>query len=116
MDITKACAGSASSKGKRNKQRLEDFDKNFTEMLDSFCGQVDSHMDKIVNHIGAEQDLSNARKEVYEVLSKLPTLSRWDRLIVTTRFVKNHENMDMFFTLPSEDREEWVKLILDGVI
>ena len=43
-------------------------------------------------------------------------MTRRDRLVVTKHLVKNHEEMDMFFNLPDEDRDEFVKMILDGSI
>ena len=108
--------GSASSTRKGKKRATEEVDKNLAEMLDAFCNQADARMDKLANRIGHEVDVSNARKKVHEALCNIPNITRRDRLVVTKHLVKNHEEMDMFFSLPTEDRDEFVQMILDGSI
>ncbi|KAI8021647.1 1-phosphatidylinositol-3-phosphate 5-kinase FAB1B [Camellia lanceoleosa] len=68
-------------------------------------------MAEIAHRIGYAHDISEARKLVNGELSKLPLNSN-DRLRAPTLIVKDAERVNLFFSLPEEEKMEWVCLLL----
>ncbi|CAL5428121.1 unnamed protein product [Camellia sinensis] len=81
----------------------------------SFFEKPNTTMAEIAYRIGYAHDISKARKLVNGELSKLPLNSN-DRLRAATLIVKDAERVDLFFSLPEEEKMEWVCLLLGGYV
>ncbi|KAL8473229.1 hypothetical protein ACS0TY_030165 [Phlomoides rotata] len=60
--------------------------------------------------------MSTARKTIYSSVSKMDTLTRQEKLRATALIARHAEDIDVFFSLPDDDREEWVRMLLNGDI
>ncbi|THF98008.1 hypothetical protein TEA_007557 [Camellia sinensis var. sinensis] len=76
----------------------------------SFFEKTNTTMEEIAHKIGYAHDLSQARKLVNGELVKFP-LNMNGRLRATTLIVQDAERVDLFFSLPKEDKMEWVCLM-----
>lgn len=71
---------------------------------------------EIIKRIGQEYEVSNARKQVYDELGKVPGLSTQDRIIVARLLVNKTPDMELFFSLPDDARAVMIKMLLaDGL-
>ncbi|KAG8390827.1 hypothetical protein BUALT_Bualt01G0124000 [Buddleja alternifolia] len=86
----------------------------FVEAINVFCDKLDARFDDIAKRIGFEYDVSNARKEVYGALGRIPGLLVREKLTVAKFLVNKTADLDLFFSLPDKDRAEMVNMILAG--
>ncbi|CAA0829278.1 Unknown protein [Striga hermonthica] len=86
----------------------------FVEAINVFCDKLDARFEDIARRIGYEYDVSTARRQVYAELGKIPGISVKDKLTVARFLVNNTGDLDLFFSLPDEDKVEMVRLILTG--
>ncbi|KAF5940910.1 hypothetical protein HYC85_022077 [Camellia sinensis] len=96
---------------KKRARESEGIAKGFAEMatqFGSFFEKTNTTMAKIAHRIGYAHDISEARK--------LLPLNSNDRLRAATLIVKDAERVDLFFSLPEEEKMEWVCLLLDGYV
>ncbi|KZV37419.1 hypothetical protein F511_01287 [Dorcoceras hygrometricum] len=82
------------------------------EPLAVFCETVISRLDEIAEIRGHERDVSDARKEVFGALSKIPGLSTRDMIIAARILVNRTPDMELFFSLPDNARAVMVNLLL----
>ncbi|KAF5952622.1 hypothetical protein HYC85_010566 [Camellia sinensis] len=98
---------------KKRARESESIAKGLAEMatqFGSFFEKTNTTMAEIAHRIGYAHDISEARKLVNGELSKLPLNSN-DRLRAATLIVKDAERVDLFFSLPEEEKMEWVCLL-----
>lgn len=86
----------------------------FVAAINVFCDKLDTRFEDISRRIGYEYDVSNARKEVYAALSRIPGLHVRDKLTVAKFLVNKTGDLDLFFSLPEQDRAVMVNMILRG--
>ncbi|GMP89214.1 hypothetical protein CsSME_00040885 [Camellia sinensis var. sinensis] len=103
---------------KKRARESEGIAKGLAEMaaqFGSFFEKTNTTMAEIAHRIGYAHDISEARKLVNGELSKLPLNSN-HRLRAATLIVKAAERVDLFFSLPEEEKMEWVCLLLGGYV
>ncbi|KAI7985791.1 hypothetical protein LOK49_LG14G00961 [Camellia lanceoleosa] len=103
---------------KKRARKSEGIAKGLAEMatqFGSFFEKTNTTMAEIAHRIGYAHDISEARKLVNGELNKLPLNSNY-RLRAATLIVKDAERVDLFFSLPEEDKMEWVCLLLGGYV
>ncbi|KAL8523538.1 hypothetical protein ACS0TY_013486 [Phlomoides rotata] len=103
----------ASSCQKRKQSSTSD---PFVDVVNNFCNTASDRLGEIAQRIGYDQDMSTARKTIYSSVSKMDTLTRQEKLRVTALIARHAEDIDVFFSLPDDDREEWVRMLLNGDI
>ena len=99
------------SKGGKKRARASDL----ASMADSFATLVEkthTSMNELSKRIGYAQDMSQARKNVFAELMKLPN----DRLRAANEIVKNDKRMDLFFSLPDDHKMEFVCMVLTNIL
>ena len=102
------------SKGGKKRARASDL----ASMADSFATLVEkahTSMNELSKRIGYAQDISQARKNVFAELMKLPLQSN-DRLRAADEIVKNDKRVDLFFSLPDDHKMEFVCMVLTGIL
>lgn len=67
---------------------------------------------EIIKRLGHEYEVSNARKQVYGELGKIPGLSTRDKIIRARLLVNKTPDMELFFSLPDDARVVMVKMLL----
>ncbi|GER28907.1 disease resistance protein [Striga asiatica] len=86
----------------------------FVEAINVFCDKLDARFEDIARRIGYEYDVSTARRQVYAELGKIPGISVKEKLTVAKFLVNNTGDLDLFISLPDEDKAEMVRLMLTG--
>ncbi|XP_012842474.1 PREDICTED: uncharacterized protein LOC105962703 isoform X2 [Erythranthe guttata] len=99
---------------KKRKTSSECDSDPFVAAINIFCDKLDARFEDIARRIGYEYDVSNARKEVYAALGRVPGLSIPQKLTVAKFLVNKNGDLDLFFSLPDKDRVEMVYMILSG--
>ncbi|KAI8029977.1 hypothetical protein LOK49_LG01G03693 [Camellia lanceoleosa] len=102
--------GGSGTTSKKRAREAEGIAKGLVDMaveFGSFFKKTNTTMEEIAHRIGYAQDLSQARKLVNKELAKL-RLNTNDRLKAATLIVKDAERVDLFFSLPKEEKMEWV--------
>ncbi|GMP94802.1 hypothetical protein CsSME_00044107 [Camellia sinensis var. sinensis] len=110
--------GGSGTTSKKRAREAEGIAKGLVDMaveFGSFFKKTNTTMEEIAHRIGYAQDLSQARKLVNGELAKL-RLNTNDRLRAATLIVKDAERVDLFFSLPEEEKMEWVCLLLAGCV
>ncbi|KAI8010675.1 Protein TIFY 8 [Camellia lanceoleosa] len=77
--------------------------------------KTNTTMEEIAHRFGYAHDLSLARKLVKWGTNQV-ALNTNDRLRAATLIVKDAKRVDLFFSLPEEDKMEWVCLLLAGYV
>ncbi|PIN21579.1 hypothetical protein CDL12_05719 [Handroanthus impetiginosus] len=118
-DTESMCAsqigGSASEKKKGNRKRnLKEGQDQIYEMLGTFCEKTDARLGDIARRNGHEFDISQKREEVYTAVGKVEGLNLQEKLQVSKFLVKNTKELELFFSLPDEAKEEFVRMISAG--
>ena len=85
------------------------------EMMKGFIAQNNAHMEKLVNAVGYDKELSNKRKSVFSELMKLD-MEEMDRFKVNNIIVAGEERLDAFFGIPDHMKQRWVEGVLDGKV
>lgn len=67
---------------------------------------------EIIKRSGHEYEVSNARKQVYGEVDKIPGLSTRDKIIVARLLVIKTPDMELFLSLPDDARVVMVKMLL----
>ncbi|KAF5934076.1 hypothetical protein HYC85_030247 [Camellia sinensis] len=110
--------GGSGTTSKKRAREAEGIAKGLVDMaveFGSFFKKTNTTIEEIAHRIGYAQDLSQARKLVNGELAKL-RLNTNDRLRAATLIVKDAERVDLFFSLPEEEKMEWVCLLLAGCV
>ncbi|KAF5951157.1 hypothetical protein HYC85_009101 [Camellia sinensis] len=110
--------GGSGTTSRKRAREAEGIAKGLVDMaieFGSFFKKTNTTLEEITHRIGYAQDLSQARKLVNGELAKL-RLNTNDRLKAATLIVKDAERVDLFFSLPEEEKMEWVCLLLAGCV
>ncbi|KAI7995226.1 26S proteasome non-ATPase regulatory subunit 10 [Camellia lanceoleosa] len=109
--------GGSGTTSKKRAREAEGIEKGLVDKaveFGSFFEKTNTTMEEIAHRIGYAHDLSQARKLVNGELVKLP-LNTNDKLRAATLIMKDAERVDLFFSLPEEDKMEWVVKILSAI-
>ncbi|KAL8513994.1 hypothetical protein ACS0TY_013200 [Phlomoides rotata] len=98
------------------KHKLSSTSDPFVNVVHNFCNTASDRLGKIAQRIGHDQDMSTSRKNIYSSVSKMDTLTLQEKLCATTLIARHAEDIDVFFSLPDDDRKEWVLMLLNGDI
>ncbi|KAK6124530.1 hypothetical protein DH2020_041739 [Rehmannia glutinosa] len=101
-------------KGTGHKRKSIDGIDPLYEIMKTFCQSTDARLGDIAKRIGYEYDISLARKEAFGVVGNIQGLSLHDKLLISKLFVKNTEDLELFFSLPDEARTEFARMKLAG--
>lgn len=96
------------------KRKSTDENEGLCDLLGNFCRSTETRLGDIARRIGYEQDVSAARKEVFEAVGKIGGLTLQERLVVSKTLVNNTEDLDLFSSLPEDARAEFVHMMLAG--
>ncbi|KAF5953287.1 hypothetical protein HYC85_006143 [Camellia sinensis] len=110
--------GRSDTTSKKRARKAEGIAKGLANMaveFGSFFEKTNTTMEEIAHRIDYAHDLSQARKLVNGELVKFP-LNTNDRLRAATLIVKDTKRVDLFFSLPEEDKMKWVCLFLAGCV
>ncbi|KAL8528959.1 hypothetical protein ACS0TY_006433 [Phlomoides rotata] len=83
-------------------------------VVQNLCDNASTRLGDIAQRIGHEQDISAARKMIYSSVSQMNMLTLHEKLRATALIARNTEDIDVFFSLPTIDRMEWVLMLLNG--
>lgn len=115
MSVCQPQSNGTEKKQSPKKRKMSDCSSDpFVTAINVFCDKLDARFEDIARRIGFEYDISNARRELYAELGRLPGLQVRDKLTVAKFLVNKTGDLDLFFSLPEEDRVEMVKMILAG--
>ncbi|XP_057783185.1 uncharacterized protein LOC131001032 [Salvia miltiorrhiza] len=94
------------------KRKAKDGVDVLVEVLGEISKNADKRVDTIASRIGYKQDLSKARKEVYEQLNNMPTLTINDKFIAYELLAGDVQALELFMALPEEAKPQYVVHIL----
>ncbi|XP_057773941.1 uncharacterized protein LOC130993179 [Salvia miltiorrhiza] len=97
--------------GKKRKANDDSFGQ-LIEVLGEMSKNADKRADTIAGRIGYEQDLGKARKEVYDQLHNMPTLTMSDRFVAYELLAGDKQGLELFMGLPDEAKPHYVVHIL----
>ncbi|KAL8557546.1 hypothetical protein ACS0TY_004839 [Phlomoides rotata] len=106
--------GKTASSGRKCK--LSSTSDPFVDVVHNFCNTASDRLSEIAQRISHDQDMSTARKNIYSYVSKMDTLTLQEKLRATTLIARHAEDIDVFFSLPDDDRKKWVLMLLNGDI
>ncbi|KAL8544372.1 hypothetical protein ACS0TY_004784 [Phlomoides rotata] len=106
--------GKTASSGR--KRKFSSTSDPFVDVVHNFCNTASDRLSEIAQRISHDQDMSTARKNIYSYVSKMDTLTLQEKLRATTLIARHTEDIDVFFSLPDDDRKEWVLMLLNGDI
>ncbi|KAL8493835.1 hypothetical protein ACS0TY_024850 [Phlomoides rotata] len=122
-----ATVGESSSatkeKGKGVKRiKMDEFETQFIDTVDSFCAKSDSKFGQIANsvgniaqRVGSEFDARIQRGEVYERMGMLDFMSVAERVDVAQYLCNNSKDIDLFVSLPEDAKSVMVTRILKNL-
>ena len=82
----------------------------------SFFEDTKGKMADVAQRIGFDHDMATERRKVNGELTQLLTLSKNERLKAASMIVNHPHRVDLFFSLPDDEKEDWVRLLLAGEI
>ncbi|KAK4435173.1 hypothetical protein Salat_0680600 [Sesamum alatum] len=103
-----------SSARKRKQQANSVVDGVFLETLDTFVHNQNDRLGDIAKRICVDYDINELRTRVYQALDVIPQIAKREKIWVAHKLVSNAEQMDLFFSLPDEDKIIMVKMMMDG--
>ncbi|KAG6405281.1 hypothetical protein SASPL_132868 [Salvia splendens] len=83
------------------------------EMLGRMQDDTNDRLDKLTNRIGFEFDLSEARKEVIDILSGVPDLTLVQQIDASEIIIDKVERVELFMRLPETSRLTYVMRVLE---
>ncbi|XP_057811839.1 uncharacterized protein LOC131026082 [Salvia miltiorrhiza] len=97
----------------RKRKRSSGIDDRMFEAFSDISRGTESRLEIIVESMGYDKDVSKARKEVFAQLSAIPGLSKTDKFEITDLLAKEVERLDVFASLPDEEKADYVFYLLD---
>ncbi|KAL8474230.1 hypothetical protein ACS0TY_030888 [Phlomoides rotata] len=88
----------------------------FVSVVQGLFENASTRLGDIAQGIGHDQDMSQARKQIYSSISTMDILTLKEKLRATSLIARSTEYIDVFFSLPDDDRLEWVCMVLSGDI
>ncbi|KAG6413136.1 hypothetical protein SASPL_125838 [Salvia splendens] len=92
-----------------NKKKLSELGTDgLVHMLEKLHEDTNKRLDTLSLRIGYEFDLSKARKDVFQLLGRLPGLTREQKFDVGEILLEKVERLDFFLGMQDEDRSAYV--------
>ncbi|KAG6394577.1 hypothetical protein SASPL_145166 [Salvia splendens] len=92
-----------------NKKKLSELGTyGLVHLLEKLHEDTNKRLDTLSLRIGYEFDLSKARKDVFQLLGKLPGLTREQKFDVGEILLEKVERLDFFLGMQDEDRSAYV--------
>ncbi|KAG6385671.1 hypothetical protein SASPL_154507 [Salvia splendens] len=101
-----------SSKKKNKKHKVVDRSNILLEMLAKSNEDINSRLDKLINRIGYEFDVSKSRNEVFAILEDIQGLTLGQQLDVVGIILEKVQRLDLFMSLPEVFRHMYMVCIL----
>lgn len=118
-DFISDCQPASSSTGKKTKSKrkrsIDSTSEKLVELMGAFCEETKSGLCDLTKKMGVDYDLQTQRKSVYEALGGVGRLSVAEKVHVAKLLVNNIKELDLFFSLPDEAKEEMVRQLLDDI-
>ncbi|KAL3534119.1 hypothetical protein ACH5RR_002580 [Cinchona calisaya] len=102
--------------GSEEMETVELYHSKFNSCFREVLEKTEARLGMIAKIIGYEQDMSASRKKVCASLEPMNWLSVEDKLIAASSITSRGKNLDLFFNVPDEDKENLVNVILAGRI
>ncbi|KAK6139275.1 hypothetical protein DH2020_026980 [Rehmannia glutinosa] len=107
MSVSQPEESESSKKSNSKKRKSKDpIDEKFVEIMGKYYSDTNQRLGEIAKRIGYEFDASKKRTDVYEALRRLPGLNMSQKIYVAKLLVNNSKDLDLFFSLPDEERVE----------
>ncbi|KAG8377461.1 hypothetical protein BUALT_Bualt08G0035400 [Buddleja alternifolia] len=103
---------SSTGKNKDKKGKEDERNESMNDLLGTFYSNTDTRLGKIARRIGYEFDMSQKSKEVYVIVRAIRDLTLQQKLRAIRLLAKNVEDLDVFESLPVEDKGEYVKMLV----
>ncbi|XP_057782015.1 uncharacterized protein LOC131000236 [Salvia miltiorrhiza] len=100
--------------GAKKKRKERDDSGNVYELLREMSRTTKQSLESLGNRVGYEVDLGQARKEVFEQVSKIPGLTLEETFDVTELIAYKTERLEIFMSLPPDARLAYAMRILQG--
>ncbi|KAK4417032.1 hypothetical protein Salat_2528700 [Sesamum alatum] len=107
-------SGSSATKCKRQANNV--VDGVFLETINTFVHSQNDRLGDIAKRIGVDYDIKELRTRVYQELDIIPQIVKREKIWVAQKLVSYAQQMDLFFSLPNEDKIIMVKMMMDGSI
>ncbi|KAL8463582.1 hypothetical protein ACS0TY_034293 [Phlomoides rotata] len=105
--------GSKKSKGTKRKSG-ESGIYMLADKLGDFIQSSDSTFNNLAQRFGNEHEAKASRTSLIEIMNKVPGLKLHDKLKAADELVQNTNRLELFLSLPEEERHEYVWMLLDG--
>ncbi|KAK4419993.1 hypothetical protein Salat_2412200 [Sesamum alatum] len=106
--------GSSARKCKQQANNV--VDGVFLETLNTFVHSQNDRLGDIAKRIDVDYDIKEPQTRVYQALDVIPQIAKREKIWVAQKLVTNAKNMDLFFSLPDEDKIIMVKIMMNGSI
>ncbi|KAL8501832.1 hypothetical protein ACS0TY_021082 [Phlomoides rotata] len=100
-------------KGKKRKGLLSDM-ALLVDTLGEFMKITDDSFNSLANRMVLEPEVKVARTSLNDIMKRIPRLSLQDKLKVSDELVQDTKRLEFFLTLPDDEQEEYVRMLLDG--
>ncbi|KAL8463379.1 hypothetical protein ACS0TY_034153 [Phlomoides rotata] len=101
------------SKGVKRKNRDNEVN-SLIESLGAFMKQSHETFGDIAKGLGSCDEKKNDNSRLIGIINRIVGLKVADRLKVCDELVQNTNRLDLFMSLPEEDQDEYVWMLLDG--
>lgn len=103
--------GNSTAKPKKKRKAQDSLDI-LCELLTEIHKDTNQTLQDLAVRLGYQYDMGKAKKEVYPLLKKIPNFSTDDKLCACSIIVAKNEHVEMFMSLPEEDRPAYVSRLL----
>ena len=80
------------------------------------ANQIKASTEIFSKAISVDLDMVEAKKKVDEEIKKLPGITTIERFKVLRNITKDDDKILVFFSVADDEKEEWVKAVLNGDI
>ncbi|KAL8531037.1 hypothetical protein ACS0TY_007884 [Phlomoides rotata] len=92
-------------------------DPDVTRLIDSlgeFIRHSNASIDDLTKGIDSNSGQANDNKQLNNIMSRIAGLKMPDKLKVCDELVQNEKRLEFFFSLPEDEQEKYVCMLLDG--
>ncbi|KAL3501126.1 hypothetical protein ACH5RR_035575 [Cinchona calisaya] len=115
-----ASAKTANGNNSSSSNRMSSEVREMTKIFGSFLRKYEGHFSLLVEMLrkdsAADKVTTEKRAGLNGELRKLPNLNLHARLRAATLIVSDPARLDLFYSLPEDERKEWVSMLLSGLI
>ncbi|KAL8545263.1 hypothetical protein ACS0TY_005448 [Phlomoides rotata] len=113
--VCKPTASGIKSKSKGKKRKMVDPEVSMlVESLGEFMKHSNVVFDDLVKRIGTDKEKHVDNKKLNDIMNRIVGLKVTDKLKVCDELVQNTNRLDFFMSLPAEEQDEYVWMLLDG--